>query len=112
MAKQDEGGRSGGAGTGTQVLEDVQSKTAKPKMYKVLFHNDDYTTMEFVVSVLMSIFHHSEASAFKIMMHVHTNGVGVAGVYTKEVAETKVAQTTQLARKNDFPLELTIEPVD
>ncbi len=113
MAKQDEGGTGGGAtGTGTQVLEKVREKTDKPKMYKVMFHNDDYTTMEFVVSVLMTIFHHSEASAFKIMMHVHTNGVGVAGVYTKEVAETKVAQTTQLARKNDYPLEVTIEPVD
>ncbi len=114
MAKQDEGGAGDGTGTGTgtQVLDKIQEKTAKPKMYKVLFHNDDYTTMEFVVSVLMSIFHHSEASAFKIMMHVHTNGVGVAGVYTKEVAETKVAQTTQLARKHDYPLEVTIEPVD
>ena len=112
MAKQDEGGNGGATGTGTQVLENVREKTAKPKMYKVLFHNDDYTTMEFVVSVLMSIFHHTESSAFKIMMHVHTNGVGVAGIYTKEVAETKVAQTTQLARKNDYPLEVTIEPVD
>lgn len=112
MAKQDESGTGGATGAGTQVLENVQSKTAKPKMYKVVFHNDDYTTMEFVVSILMNIFHHTEASAIKIMMHIHTNGVGVAGVYTKEVAETKVAQTTHHARKNDYPLEVTIEPVD
>lgn len=96
----------------TEVLSETKEKTKKPPMYKVLFHNDDYTTMEFVVSVLMTIFHHSEAAAFRIMMHVHTNGMGVAGVYTKEVAETKVAQTVAAARRNEFPLEVTIEPAD
>ena len=99
-------------GTGTETATDTRAKTKKPPMFKVLFHNDDYTTMEFVVSVLISVFHHSEASAFRIMMHVHQNGVGVAGVYTKEVAETKVAQTIAAARKHEYPLEVTIEPVD
>lgn len=97
---------------GTETVTDTRQKTKKPPMFKVLFHNDDYTTMEFVVSVLISVFHHSEASAFRIMMHVHQNGVGVAGVYTKEVAETKVAQTIAAARKHEYPLEVTIEPVD
>lgn len=97
---------------GTEVLEDTEQKTKKPPMYKVLFHNDDYTTMEFVVSVLITIFHHNETRAVEIMLHVHQNGVGVAGVFTKEVAETKVAQTIQAARNNDYPLEVTIEPVD
>lgn len=97
-------------GGGTQVVSDTKTQTKKPPLYKVLFHNDDYTTMDFVVSVLLTVFHHTEASAFQIMMHVHTNGVGVAGVYTREIAETKVAQTVALARKNEFPLEVTIEP--
>mgnify|MGYP002396062734 CR=1 FL=1 len=97
---------------GTDTLTETRDTTAKPPMYKVLFHNDDYTTMEFVVASLMTIFHHDEASATRIMMHVHANGVGIAGVYTREVAETKVAQTIGMARKNDFPLEVTIEPAD
>ncbi len=99
-----------GTGTGTETKERTREELKKPPMFKVLFHNDDYTTMDFVVSVLMTVFHHSEASAFRIMMHIHQNGVGVAGVYTKEVAETKVAQTVAAARKSDFPLEVTIEP--
>jgi ATP-dependent Clp protease adaptor protein ClpS len=96
----------------TEVQQKTEETTQRPRMYKVLFHNDDYTTMEFVVSVLMTVFHHSEAESFRIMMHVHTNGLGVAGVFTREIAETKTAQTTALARKNEFPLEVTIEPVD
>jgi ATP-dependent Clp protease adaptor protein ClpS len=89
---------------------ETKQTTKKPPLYKVVFHNDDYTTMEFVVSVLMTVFHHSEAMAHTIMMHVHTKGAGVAGVFTREIAETKVAKTVQLARKNEFPLELSIEP--
>ncbi len=102
------GAKTGGGST--KLAPETKQATQKPPLYRVLFHNDDYTTMEFVVSVLIGVFHHTEASAFKIMMHVHQNGVGVAGVYTKEVAETKVAQTVALARKNDFPLEITLEP--
>jgi ATP-dependent Clp protease adaptor protein ClpS len=97
-------------GGATELAPDTRQETRKPPLYRVLFHNDDYTTMEFVVSVLIGLFHHSEAAAFEIMMHVHQNGVGVAGVYTREVAETKVAQTLALARKHEYPLEVTIEP--
>ena len=87
-----------------------REKTKKPPMYRVLLHNDDYTTKEFVVMILESIFHKSEAAASRIMMHVHNNGVGVAGIYTHQVAETKVAKTLSLARRFEFPLQLSIEP--
>ena len=78
-------------------------------MYKVLLHNDDYTTMEFVVFVLQGIFHHSEAEAMQIMLHVHKQGIGVAGVYTHEVAESRVAQVEALAREHEFPLRCSLE---
>lgn len=84
-------------------------KVQKPHMFKVLLHNDDYTTMEFVVYVLQAVFHRSESDAVQIMLHVHKNGLGVAGVYTREVAETKVAQVESLARDNEFPLRCTME---
>ncbi len=78
-------------------------------MFKVLLHNDDYTTMEFVVYILQAIFHRSDIDAVQIMLHVHKNGIGVAGVYTYEVAETRVAQVETLARQNEFPLRCSIE---
>jgi ATP-dependent Clp protease adaptor protein ClpS len=87
----------------------TERKLQKPKMYKVLLHNDDYTTMEFVVFVLMSIFYRSETDAVQIMLHVHKNGIGVAGVYTHEVAETKAGQVEALARENEYPLRCTVE---
>jgi ATP-dependent Clp protease adaptor protein ClpS len=96
--------------TGALVKE--RPRTKKPPMYKVLLHNDDYTTREFVVLVLQDIFHLSESDATRIMMHVHNNGIGVAGVYTFEVAETKIEKTMALARKFEFPLQLTMEPED
>ena len=89
---------------------ETRKETKRPSLYRVVLLNDDYTTMEFVVAILVTIFHQSEAMAHTIMMHVHENGVGVAGIYTREIAETKVQQVTELARKNDFPLECTIEP--
>ena len=85
-------------------------KLKKPPLYRVLFHNDNYTTMEFVVWVLQTIFHKSEAEAVLIMMNVHERGVGVAGVFTKEVAETKVHRTHELSRQNEYPLKLSFEP--
>jgi ATP-dependent Clp protease adaptor protein ClpS len=84
-------------------------KTAKPPLYKVLLHNDDYTTMEFVVMILQSIFSKPQAEAVQIMLHVHKRGIGVAGVYTHEVAETKVAQVAALAEKHEYPLKCTLE---
>ena len=92
------------------VKERVQTRKQEPKRFKVILLNDDYTTMEFVVWLLMTVFHHDQPNAHRIMMHVHTKGMGVAGVYTREVAETKVSKTLQLARSHEFPLECTMEP--
>jgi ATP-dependent Clp protease adaptor protein ClpS len=91
------------------VLTESKQKLQKPPLYKVLLHNDDYTTMDFVVYVLESIFHKSEADAYKIMMEVHQQGVGVAGVYTYEIAEAKVSKVMELAREKEFPLLCTME---
>ena len=95
--------------TGVVVEPRTERKLKKPKMYKVLLHNDDYTTMEFVVSVLQHVFHRSESDALQIMLHVHKNGIGVAGVYTREVAESRVAQVEALARAEEFPLRCSME---
>lgn len=96
--------------SGTATETETRQKTKKPRMYKVLLHNDDYTTREFVVDVLRSVFHHSEAAAMRIMLHVHMTGIGVAGVFTREVAETKVAIVERLAREREYPLQMTMEP--
>ena len=87
----------------------TERRLAKPKMYKVLLHNDDYTTMEFVVYVLQGVFHRNETDAMQIMLHVHKNGIGVAGVYTREVAETRITQVEALARAHEFPLRCSME---
>ena len=87
-------------------------RVQRPRMYRVLVHNDDYTTREFVVEVLCQVFHHSETQAVQIMLHVHHNGLGVAGVFTREVAETKIRVVEQLAREREYPLRLTMEPED
>jgi len=84
-------------------------KTKKPSMYKVLMLNDDYTPMEFVIYVLESFFSMSHDEATQVMLHVHQKGVGVCGVFTYEIAETKVNQTMDLAQKNEHPLQCTIE---
>jgi ATP-dependent Clp protease adaptor protein ClpS len=96
-------------GTGVAVESRTKPKLKKPRMYKVLLHNDDYTTMEFVVYVLQGIFHHSEADAMQIMLHVHKNGIGVAGVYTREIAETRIAQVEALARRHEYPLRCSMD---
>lgn len=82
----------------------------KPRMFKVLLHNDDYTTMEFVVHVLMQFFRKSETEATQIMLTVHHKGVGVAGLYTLDTATTKSAQVIEYARENQMPLICTVEP--
>ncbi|MFO0680832.1 MAG: ATP-dependent Clp protease adaptor ClpS [Sandaracinus sp.] len=87
-----------------------ETRLARPRMWRVLVHNDDYTTREFVVDVLRSVFRHSESEAVRVMLHVHYNGVGVAGVYTREVAETKIAIVESLAKEREYPLRLTMEP--
>jgi ATP-dependent Clp protease adaptor protein ClpS len=94
---------------GTDVLTEQKQKLQKPPLYKVLLHNDNYTTMEFVVYVLVTIFHHSEGDAIRIMLQVHHQDIGIAGVYTFEVAETKVAKVAQMAREHDYPLLCTLE---
>ena len=101
--------RRDGEGPNTGVVVKTRPKTRKPAMYKVLMLNDDYTPMEFVVHVLERFFQKSREEATRIMLHVHRRGVGVCGVYTYEVAETKVTQVMDLARQNQHPLQCTIE---
>ncbi len=88
----------------------TEKKVDKPRLYKVLFHNDNYTTMEFVVYVLKEVFHRSEADSVQIMLQVHHQGVGLAGVYTYDVAQTKISTTEALAREQEYPLRLSMEP--
>ena len=87
-------------------------KTKKPSLYRVVILNDDYTPMEFVVFILERIFNKGSEEAYKIMLHVHNHGVGVCGVFTYEVAETKVAQVLELARRNEHPLQCDMERED
>ncbi len=96
----------GGAGT----LEKKRSKTQKPKQYRVLLHNDDFTSMELVVAILMQVFRRDRTEATHIMLTVHHKGVGTAGIFSKEVAETKLMEATEIARANGAPLLLTMEP--
>jgi ATP-dependent Clp protease adaptor protein ClpS len=96
--------------TGDQVLERTKQETKKPELFKVLLLNDDYTTMDFVVEVLESVFNKAPAEAYRIMMAVHTQGQGLCGVYPFEVAETKVGTVVDLARAQGFPLRATMEP--
>ena len=91
------------------VLEETRDKTRKPTLYKVILLNDDYTTMEFVIQVLEEVFNKPPAEAYRIMMLVHTLGHGICGAYSYEVAETKVATTQDLARRDGFPLQATLE---
>jgi len=93
-----------------EVLEKTRQKTEKPKLYKVLLHNDDYTTMECVVVLLETVFNKSPAEAYGVMMNIHARGVGVAGVYPYDVAETKVAMTLKTAKDAGHPLRCSIEP--
>jgi ATP-dependent Clp protease adaptor protein ClpS len=112
MPNEPKGPNPGGGGGGVSEETDVKvrPKQATPRRYKVIFHNDDYTTMEFVVMALMQFFHKSETESTYIMLTVHKKGSGVAGVYTKDVAETKCQKVTELARDHGMPLLVTAEP--
>ena len=101
--------RNGDEGTNTGVVIKTKPKTKKPSMYKVLMLNDDYTPMEFVVHVIMRFFNRTEEDATRIMLHVHHHGVGECGIYTYEVAETKVTQVMAYARDNQHPLQCVME---
>ncbi len=92
--------------TGLKTVE--KEKVERPPLYEVLLHNDDYTTQEFVVYVLMKYFKHDGSAARQIMLHVHTRGVGVAGVYPFDIAETKAHQVVQLAREHEMPLQTSV----
>ncbi len=94
---------------GGEVLVEKKTRLEKPKLFKVLLHNDDFTTMEFVVFVLQFVFGHDEADAIAVMLKVHTEGVGVAGIYPYEIAETKSQKATNLARAREYPLLCTVE---
>jgi ATP-dependent Clp protease adaptor protein ClpS len=100
-----EGGDSPGAGAVAQV----RTKTKRPSLYKVLLLNDDYTPMEFVVQILEKIFGKNRDEAIQIMLSVHHSGVGICGIYTYEIAETKVAQVIEASRRHEHPLQCTME---
>lgn len=95
---------------GVAVEKQIQEKIDKPRLWKILLHNDNYTTMDFVVAVLTTVFHKSQLEAVRIMLDVHRKGLGLVGTYTREIAETKVARVAQMAKEAEFPLLCTMEP--
>jgi ATP-dependent Clp protease adaptor protein ClpS len=103
------GGEGGGSGSGTAVITRTKTQTRRPNMYRVLLLNDDYTPMEFVVAVLKKYFNKGPEEATRIMLHVHQHGVGECGVFTYEIAETKVTQVMDYARKHQHPLQCIME---
>lgn len=110
-AEDEDGGKDGGGSGGSQigVATKTRAKAKKPSQYKVLMLNDDYTPMEFVVLVLKRFFSMDLEQATRVMLHVHQRGVGVCGIFTYEVAETKVNQVMDFARQNQHPLQCTLE---
>ncbi|HZO82959.1 MAG TPA: ATP-dependent Clp protease adapter ClpS [Candidatus Binataceae bacterium] len=103
------GGRIPGGDTVVERRTRPETRTKRPPMYKVILLNDDYTPMEFVVEILKQVFHKPHAEATRIMLHVHQNGMGVAGVYPYEIAETKVRTVEELARESQYPLKCVME---
>jgi ATP-dependent Clp protease adaptor protein ClpS len=96
---------------GGEVLEKTQTKTKPPELFHVILHNDDYTTMEFVIRVLEGVFNKPEPEAYRIMLQVHHQGHGVCGAYPYEIAETKVETVHDMAREEGFPLRASVEPL-
>ena len=109
MAERRRGNSVGSEGPGTALLTKTRPRTKRPSMYRVLLLNDDYTPMEFVIHVLERFFNKDREEATRIMLHVHRNGVGECGVFTYEVAETKVTQVMDFARKHQHPLQCVME---
>jgi ATP-dependent Clp protease adaptor protein ClpS len=107
--RDDSNGDDQGTGNGTGVVTKTRTKTKKPSLYKVLILNDDYTPMEFVVHILERFFNKNREEAVQVMLHVHRHGVGICGVFTYEVAETKVAQVIEFSRRHQHPLQCTME---
>ena len=114
LANAPSGPEGPGAGNedDTGLATKTRIKTKKPSLYRVVIMNDDYTPMEFVVFILERIFNKTHDDAYRIMLHVHNHGLGVCGIYTYEVAETKVAQVRDLARRNEHPLRCDLERED
>jgi ATP-dependent Clp protease adaptor protein ClpS len=106
---KDDKENGGSGGTGTDVITKPKTRTKKPRLYKVLLLNDDYTPMDFVIFILEQYFNKSRSEATGIMLQVHQRGVGICGVFTYEVAETKVSQVMNIARQNEHPLQCTME---
>jgi ATP-dependent Clp protease adaptor protein ClpS len=108
--RDDQEGDGNGTGTLTRTERETSTKRKleRPPLYEVLLHNDDYTTQEFVVYVLMKFFRHDAVAARQIMLHVHTRGIGVAGVFPFETAESKAHQVVQFARENEMPLQASL----
>lgn len=109
LARAPRDGKEGGSGSGTAVITRTKTQTKKPNLYRVLLLNDDYTPMEFVIHVLERFFNKTRDEATQIMLHVHHNGVGECGVFTYEVAETKVTNVMDFARKHSHPLQCVME---
>jgi ATP-dependent Clp protease adaptor protein ClpS len=109
MAKEPSDGNGEGGDTDSSTLTKTRPKTKRPSMYKVLMLNDDYTPMEFVVHVLQQFFRMNVDQATNVMLMVHQKGVGICGVFPYDVAETKITQVTDYARKHQHPLQLTLE---
>ena len=97
--------------TNGEVIEDADREIAEPDMYRVLLHNDHYTSMDFVVEVLQTVFHKQLLEAIKIMLDVHRKGIGIVGIYTLDVARTKTGQVRGMAEAREFPLRCTFEKV-
>jgi ATP-dependent Clp protease adaptor protein ClpS len=113
MEAQKRNGTGGGDDRHGEIVTErrtkEQTRTKKPPLYKCILLNDDYTPMEFVVEILKQIFHKPHAEATRIMLHVHQNGMGVAGVYPYEIAETKIRSVEELARESQYPLKCVLE---
>lgn len=112
MSEPGSPGGEDGDGLGEGLVTETRIKTKKPSLYRVLLLNDDYTPMEFVVFVLERFFNKTREDATRIMLHVHNTGYGVCGIFTYDVAETKVAQVMELALRNEHPLQCTMEKED